>query len=113
MNQPIRQYMTKSPYTVGSQATLAHARKRMNDRGIRHLPVLDAGKLVGILSQRDIELIETLRDVDPGEVTVEEAMSQDVLTATPGESMSAVSGRMAKRKAGSAVIVEDGKVHGI
>jgi acetoin utilization protein AcuB len=113
MNGSIAEFMTRSPHTIGLQATLVEARKRMNQNGIRHLPVLEAGTLVGLLSQRDIQLIESLQDVNPAEVTVEEAMSQDVLTALPTEKLAAVCDRMAKRKAGSAVIVAKGKVYGI
>jgi len=85
----------------------------MNEHGIRHLPVLHGGALVGLVSQRDIQLLESLQGVESTEVTVEEAMSQDVLTAKPRESVQAVSGRMARRKAGSAVVVEKGRVLGI
>src|SRR5687767_11722062 len=104
MNHAISSFMTKSPRTIGINATLAEARERMNRHAIRHLPVLDGGALVGLLSQRDIELVETFKDVDAKEVKVEEAMSQDVLAVTPETSLSEVARRMAERKCGSAVI---------
>jgi acetoin utilization protein AcuB len=109
----IARFMTKSPHTIGRHATLADARARMNAHGIRHLPVLSGGVLVGLVSQRDVQLLETLKDVDPNEVTVEDAMSQDVLTAAPNDSLRSVAERMARRKAGSAIVVEKGMVLGI
>jgi CBS domain-containing protein len=46
--------MTKDPTTVGPGTSLREAAKIMADRWIRHLPVVDGGKLVGIVSQRDL-----------------------------------------------------------
>ena len=57
----IRDYMTESPHSIGANQTLATAHEMMRAHQIRHLPVLRAGKLVGIVSQRDLYLVETLR----------------------------------------------------
>jgi CBS domain-containing protein len=50
----ISEVMTKDLVTVGPGTSLREAAKVMADKWIRHLPVLDGGKLVGILSQRDL-----------------------------------------------------------
>jgi signal-transduction protein with cAMP-binding, CBS, and nucleotidyltransferase domain len=50
----ISEVMTKDLLTVGPQASLREAAKIMADRWIRHLPVVDGGKVVGVLSQRDL-----------------------------------------------------------
>ena len=50
----ISQVMSKDLVTVGSGTSIREAAKVMADRWIRHLPVLDSGRLVGILSQRDL-----------------------------------------------------------
>ena len=50
----VSEVMTKDVVTVGPGTSLREAAKIMADRWIRHLPVLDGGKLVGILSQRDL-----------------------------------------------------------
>lgn len=109
----IRRYMTRSPHTIAVDRTLADAHTLMRQYRIRHLPVLEHGKLVGIVSERDLHLVETLRDVNPAEVTVEEAMSQDVFSVDPGSSMARVARRMAERKVGSAVVVNRDEVLGI
>ena len=46
----------------------------MRDHGVRHLPVLDGGQIVGMLSQRDLLLVEAMPGVNPTEVRVEEAI---------------------------------------
>lgn len=109
----IREFMTVSPHTIAIERTLSDAHKLMREHGIRHLPVLEGGRLVGTVSQRDLHLIETLRDVDPAEVKVEEAMTQDVLEVDPSASMARVARTMAERKLGSAVVTRGGEIVGI
>ena len=111
---PISAFMTKSPHTVGRNQTLAHAHEVMRKHNILHLPVLEGGKLVGLVTERDLRLIETLKDVDPSEVTVEEAMSQEVYSVTPEALLADVAKEMAEHKYGSAVVMEGAsKVVGI
>lgn len=113
MTDTIENFMTRSVHTIGTKAPLAEAHRMMNDNGIRHLPVLEGGRLVGMLSQRDLHLVETLKDVDPKEVRVEEAMSQDCYTVEPGASLASVAREMAQHKYGSAVILRGAEVLGI
>jgi acetoin utilization protein AcuB len=105
--------MTKTPQLIGSEQSLKVAHELMRAHQIRHLPVLHGGKLIGVLSQRDLHIVETFRDVDPAEVRVEEAMSQDVYAVTPKTPLKDVVNEMAKRKLGSAVVVEGSKVIGV
>src|ERR1051325_540621 len=70
-------YMTRQPWTVRKDAKMSQAHELMRAHRIRHLPVLEGGKLVGIVSDRDLHLIETLPDSGPDEVTVEEAMTEE------------------------------------
>ena len=60
---------------------------------------------MGIVSDRDLHLIETLPDSDPDEVTVEEAMTEDVYAVGLDDPVDAVAERMAGRKYGCAVVV--------
>jgi acetoin utilization protein AcuB len=113
MTDTIEIFMTRSVHTIGTKSLLADAHRMMNDHGIRHLPVLEGGRLVGMLSQRDLHLIETLKDVDPKEVRVEEAMSQDCYTVASETPLAEVAREMAQHKYGSAVIVRGAEVLGI
>jgi len=109
----VQKYMTAMPLTVRPDLSLAAADKLMHEHNIRHLPVLSGGRLVGLVSQRDVRLIETLRDVDPKVVSVEEAMSQDIYEISPETPLEEVASNMASHKYGSAVVVDGGKVVGI
>jgi acetoin utilization protein AcuB len=109
----IEEFMTPAPHTIGFQQTLAAAHQLMGEHGIRHLPVLEGGKLVGILSQRDLHLIETLLDVNPSEIEVGEAMTPVPYTVNPRTPLRKVASEMATHKYGSAVVLEKDQVVGV
>lgn len=109
----IQKYMTTSPHAIGSDQPLALAHSTMKKHDIRHLPVLNGGVLVGMLTARDISLIETLRDVDVQKVTVEDAMSTSIYAVTPETPLDQVVSSMAEHKYGSAVVMQNNHVVGI
>ena len=109
----ISSFMTTSPHTIGKDQPLAVAHGMMREHQIRHLPVLEGNALVGVISDRDVALIEALSGVDPKTVRVEDAMTQDVLTVGPDAPIADVVGEMASRQAGSAVIMQNHQVVGI
>lgn len=109
----LQKYMTPSPHSIGREQTLASAFNKMMEHNIRHLPVLHGGKVEGLISDRDIQLLESLKDVDPRKMLVSDAMSMGPYTAHPNTPLDEVCTEMAKHKYGSAVVVEDGKVVGI
>lgn len=110
---PVRDVMTPAPITIGRSQTLSDAARRMHEHHIRHLPVLEGGFLFGILSERDIDLVEGLPDVDPDTVKVEEAMTQDPYRVGPDVPVAEVVRTMAEHRYGSAVVMHEGRVAGI
>lgn len=116
MSKPIpqiRKYMTVMPHTIGKDQSLAKADMMMSELRVRHLPVLDGGKLVGILTERDVRLVETFKDVDPKAVLVDEAYSPEPFLTTPDASLSEVCAEMAAHKYGCALVVDNHKLVGI
>jgi acetoin utilization protein AcuB len=109
----IKDVMTKQPHTIGRDQTLELAHQMMIKHRIRHLPVLERGRLVGILTQRDLYFLETIAGVDISEDIVEDAMSPDIYVVRSDERVEDVAAAMAKRKLGSAVVVEHDRVIGI
>lgn len=110
---PVGRHMTRAPLTLGADQTLAMAHRLMRAKRIRHLPVLRGGKLVGMLSQRDLMLIETLPDVDPTTVPVEDAMTTEVFAVSQDVSLATVARRMGQRRLGSAVVMDGSRVVGL
>ena len=109
----VSNFMTRYPHTIGADQTLATAHELMRKHKIRHLPVLLRGELVGLVSQRDLQLVETLRDVDPNSVRVEEAMSPNPCAVSPDTSLDWVAVEMESHKYGSMIVVEAGAVVGV
>lgn len=106
--------ITPMPHTIGPKQSLAKAHAIMRGANIRHLPVLDGGKLVGIVTERDLHLVETFKDVDPDEVPVEEAMTSEPYAVRYDVPLSVVAKTMADRKYGAAIVVDDdGQVVGV
>ena len=109
----VSSFMSRMPRTIESSESLTAAHKVMREYQVRHLPVTRTGELVGVLSLRDLHLIETLADVDQDEVTVEEAMTRDPYTVAPDEPIDRVAAVLAHNKWGSAVVVEGSNIQGI
>ena len=109
----IKKYMTTEVQTIGDEQPMSVAHHMMREQHIRHLPVLHDGKLIGVVSDRDLRLIETLQDVDPTKVAVSEAMTTDTYVVGPDAALDEVVARMAANKYGSAVVTDHGHVVGI
>jgi acetoin utilization protein AcuB len=109
----IADFMTPTPHSVGLNQTLAVAHAMMQKHQGRHLPVLEGGKLVGIVTQRDLYLIETFKDVDPNTVPVEDAMTMDVYCVEAEDTLKSVVAHMSSQKIGCAVIMDRTKVVGL
>jgi acetoin utilization protein AcuB len=107
----VADYMTPGPYTIGREQSLVAAKQMMQKIHVRHLPVLHGGKLVGVLSERELAAIETL----PGskQLTVEDAMVPDVYITAADAPLATVAGEMARQRIGSAIVVKDEHVVGV
>ena len=109
----IAKYMTPSPHSIGAEQSLERAQQVMREHGIRHLPVLHGGRLVGILTDRDLQVLETVKDVDAKLVVVSDAMATSVYAVSPVTPLDQVAREMAEHKYGSTVVMEQHRVVGI
>ena len=109
----IADVMTPQPLTIGRDQKLFTAHKMMAENGIRHLPVLEHGDLVGVVSQRDLYFVETIAGVDKFADKVEDAMTTDTRKFAPETPLVEVAREMFEHKLGCAVIVERDRVAGI
>ena len=103
---PVRQYMSALPETIEEELMLSDAKDRMFALGVHHLPVVRDGKLVGILSHRDIALAEALATVSFASIPVASAMTSMPFTCGPNAHVEAVAREMADHYYGSAVVVD-------
>ena len=109
----VQKYMSYVPKSIGCDQTIAQASEFMRKLHLRHLPVLKGGNLVGILTDRDINLVSSFKDVDPTKMTVEEAYMADPYFTKPTTPLNEVVAHMAEHKYGCALVVDNGKLVGI
>lgn len=109
----VSRFMTKQPHTIERTASLAEAHRLMRLHDIRHLPVLDHGKLVGIVSRGDLHLLETVAEFSLDEVEVNEAMTPNLYVVSGDAALDDVVETMARHKYGSAIITSSRGVEGI
>jgi acetoin utilization protein AcuB len=118
----IRDMMTRNPVTVDSETLVIDAQKIMKENNIRRLPVVEKGKLVGIVTKHD------LLEASPSPATslsvhelnyllskmkVKEIMKKNPVTLTPDTPFEEALKIGQERKIGSFPVVENGKVVGI
>lgn len=107
--------MTPAPEVIGAQADTSTALERMQALGVRHLPVMDRDRLVGVLSEHDLRSVRAFLDYAPGEVgpTVGELCTRDPLVVGPDDPLDEAATAMADRRVGSALVVEGTELVGI
>uniref|UniRef100_A0A7V4EF35 CBS domain-containing protein n=1 Tax=Thermus tengchongensis TaxID=1214928 RepID=A0A7V4EF35_9DEIN len=107
----VKDVMRAPVLSVGPEWTLEDAYKLLLERGIRHLPVVAEGRLVGIITDRDIRLATSHLNPKgpcPGCTRVAEVMTQEVVTAHPLDPVEEAARVMRERKIGSLPVLEDG-----
>jgi acetoin utilization protein AcuB len=109
----VRDWMTGNLVTLSPEASVAEALTLCRKRRIRHIPILEEGRLVGIVSDRD------LRDASPAlgdserartlqEIRVADVMSREVITVDPQDSIENAAQQMYELKIESLPVVAEG-----
>lgn len=111
----VKAVMTPFPYHVGVDDPLEEARRLMDEHGIRHLPVERGERLVGLISERDLRLVESSAPnaaarghLKVGDACIFEPYAVDLETP-----LDVVAAEMARRHIGSAIVLRHGKLAGI
>ncbi|HVL84292.1 MAG TPA: CBS domain-containing protein [Pseudonocardia sp.] len=99
--------------TVAPGASVVELLAELAGRNVGALPVVDGGRLVGIVSERDI--VRRLHDGGPGtlEATVADIMTTEVATCAPEDSAVDLAGIMTTRRFRHMPVVVDGELCGI
>lgn len=101
--------MTKNPVTVSPRDTLLVAQEKMRTGAFREIPVVDYGRLIGIITDRDVRRHGRNNIV----ATVQSAMTEGVITTTPETSLEEVARVLLQRKIGGIPVVEKEELVGI
>jgi len=118
----VQDIMARDPHTLEADDVLDLADDLMSMARIRHIPILASGKLVGIVSQRDLffsALVKTLglqqreqKDLMKT-IRARELMSQPVITISPGASVKEAARLMGENKIGCLPVVKGKQFVGI
>jgi len=105
-----RDVMIREPITISPDEKIALADLTMTRQSIGGLPVVEGGKLLGILTQRDIMLA---RNYEIGSLRAAELMTRDPITVTPDTSLRVVVDTMLENKIERVPVVEGENLVGL
>ena len=105
--------MTPFPYSIECDASVADAMKLMEEHNVRHLPVTEGRRVIGVLADRDLR--SALRDREGAEssLKVKDLYVDDPYIVSLDEPLDAVLLTMAERHIGSAIVIKGGKLAGM
>lgn len=110
----VQELMSRSPVLVETKEPVSSAAQLMRARNIGVMPVCDGrGRLVGMLTDRDIAVRCVAANLDARTTMVEEIMSRGAVTAAPEEEVQAALNRMHAEQIRRLPVVEDGKLVGM
>lgn len=116
MTKPIPQimkYMTTTPLTIEKDSSLIEAADLMQKNQIRHLPVMNRGKIEGILTSTDVALIRGLRGIDMEKMKVSDCYTPNPYKVKPDALLDEVLVEMADKKYGCVIINDNDHLVGI
>lgn len=110
----IKDVMTPFPHFIEAEASVADARAMMQTHKIRHLPVKGEGRLLGLITDRDIEVAQSvLRDGKSLEVPLVDLCTKDLYVVGLHTPLDEVVTEMNRRKVGFVLVVRDERLAGI
>jgi acetoin utilization protein AcuB len=94
--------MTRDPFVIDPRASVGEAFHEMTTRGIRHLPVVERARLIGIVTDRDLRAYAASPEVNVGWI-----MTAKPQVGRSSENVREVARRMAESRIGSLPVVDD------
>lgn len=107
----VKERMSQRLITIHPEASLAEARVLLEQHRIRHLPVVEAGRLVGILTDRDIRSAASTSSLE--RVKAAEAMTRNVIPVDPETRVQEAAKLMLTHRIGAVPVLRGGQVVGI
>jgi acetoin utilization protein AcuB len=105
----VGRHMSKNPVVIGPDDYLSLAREKMNSGGFRRLPVVKDGKLIAIVTDRDLRQHAGFLE----KTKVNAAMTETLVTVSPNDTVEKAAQLMLKHKIGGLPVVDEDKLVGI
>lgn len=106
----VAEVMNRRVFTLAPDASVSDARRLLDEHRIRHLPVVVADRVVGMLSDRDVR---SASRGDPDRTRVGELMTREILTVSPGTRVEEAARLMLAHRMGGLPVLEHGTLVGI
>lgn len=113
MTYSVKEYMRKDFFTIDVEATVLEASKLMLDKNVGYIIVLEKGRPIGMISERDIIFKVVALEKDPSKVKVDEVMSKPLISVDPDATLSEVVELMVKYDLRRIPVIKDGIIYGI
>lgn len=105
--------MTAPAECLSSNDTLADAARQLAKHDVGSMPVVDGGRLVGVLTDRDIVVSGLAKGLDANSATVGEVATSDVVTVNAGDDAAAVAKVLAEKQIRRVPVVDGDEVVGV
>jgi CBS domain-containing protein len=113
MAKTVRDAMTQGVQSTAPTQSVADAAQMMRENDVGSLPVVEADRLVGIVTDRDIVVRAVAERVDPQSVSVDDVASHDVVSVSPDENLDEALEVMARHRVRRLPVVQDGRLVGM
>lgn len=107
INMPVEEFTTPDPVTATEDASIDELRMQMDELGVRHLPILRDGAVVGVVSDRDVRVAAGLDPEKRALVRAADIMAVDPVSVSASEGLDQVAFTMSERKVGSVIVNDD------
>lgn len=113
MGKKVRDAMTPGVRSVAPSDSVTEAAQAMKEQDVGSLPVVEAERLVGIVTDRDIIVRAVAERVDPQTLTVGDVASGDLVTVEPDEDLEEALALMGRHRVRRLPVVENGRLVGV
>lgn len=113
LNLPVEEFTTPDPITAEEESTVDDLNKLMAEHRVRHIPIVNRGRVVGIVSERDLKVVAGLAMKEKSVIRASDIMARDPVTVSSQETLDQVAFAMSSRKIGSVIVNEGDKFFGI
>jgi CBS domain-containing protein len=113
MAKNVRDVMTPTVQTASPSQSLAEAAEVMKGEDVGSVPVVEEGRLAGILTDRDIVMRAVAERRDPQAVKVDEVASRELVTVEPEQDLDEALALMARHQVRRLPVVEQGRLVGM
>ena len=112
---PVAAAMTAFPYHVQAEDPISEVERLMAEHGIRHVPVQDGSRVIGLISDRDLHHLvnPALPPRDRERIRARDILVPDPYVVEMSAPLHEVVEEMARRQIGSAIVVRHGRLAGI